>query len=269
LDDILKFITEILSQGILLKYLNEGKIVLIPKSGELSYLTNFRPIILLTSLYKIIAKFLANRMTPNLTTWILPSQTGFVPNRCIFNNIYLAYKSMKWAEESHQNLVLLLMDFDKAYDRVSWSFLTATMYKMGFSQQWNSWIMSLNHEATTTVTLHGTRGQNFNLQRSVRQGCPLAPYLFLANVIAHMLQDPKYEIQGLQMPDESVICSQMFADDTILFLEGTTKNLENVMHVFNIYSQVSGAKVNWHKSRAIWASRKPKLWTWGEDLGLI
>ena len=105
-------------------------------SGELSYLKNFRPITLLTSLYKIIAKLLAKRMTPNLKDWILPSQTGFVPNRFIFDNLYLAYESMQCAKDSDQDLTIVLMDFDKTYNRVSWSFLEATMTKMGFSPIW-------------------------------------------------------------------------------------------------------------------------------------
>ena len=138
---------------------------------------------------------------------------------------------MNWATESNQDLILLLMDFDKAYDTLSWSFLFQTMKKMGFQDTWIKWIMSLHIEENAAVLINVVKGQTFNLQHSVRQGCSLAPYLFLiaANVIAFVLQDPKYELKGLKLPNGSTIFSQLFADDTLLFLEGSPENLDKVL----------------------------------------
>ena len=119
--------------------------------------------------------------------------------------------------------------------------------------------------------VNGIKGKSFNLQRCVRQGCPLAPYLILlvANVIAHMLLDPKYGIQGLRMPNGSTILSQLFTDDTLLFLIGSTDDLNKVLTVFQLHSQAFGAKVNWHKSRVIKASDKVRTWQWGQIVGLV
>jgi hypothetical protein len=84
------------------------------------------------------------------------------------------------------------------------SFLKATMEKMGFNEKWIKWIMSLNI-ANATVMMKRARGKNFNLQRLIRHGCPLAPYLFplVANVLAYMLMDPKYELKELSVLDKS------------------------------------------------------------------
>jgi hypothetical protein len=82
--------------------------------------------------YKIIAKVLANRLVPNLYKWICRGQTGFVRGRCIFNNVFLVVEAMNWAEESHQDLALILLDFEKAYDCISWKFLTDTLLHLGF-----------------------------------------------------------------------------------------------------------------------------------------
>ena len=54
---------------------------------------------------------------------ILPSQTKFVSGRCIYDNIFLANKAITYALESNKNLVILLLDFGNAYDKVSWPFL--------------------------------------------------------------------------------------------------------------------------------------------------
>ena len=251
--DIYAFVVETFETCFFPSDLNRGLITLIPKSDSIVFLTNFRPITLLTTLYKILAKLLALRMTKNISIWIDPSQTGFVPGKCIFDNLFLAFEALQWGPESNQDLVMLLLDFEKAYDRLSWSFLEQTMAKMGFSDQWIAWVRCLYSSSESSVMVNGHAGEAFQLQRSVRQGCPLAPYLFLiaANVLPLMLKDPEYGVTGLTLPDGSSTCSSQFADDTNLLLQGTVQNLDRTMVVLNLYCEASGSKLNWTKTRAI------------------
>ena len=121
--DIFNFVSESISQCCISEELNVSKIALLPKSKDRLRIQNFRPISLLNTLYKVVAKVYANRIKPLLHNWILPSQTGFVPNRCILDNIFLAFETIAWTMESHQEITMLLLDFEKAYDRVNWTFL--------------------------------------------------------------------------------------------------------------------------------------------------
>ena len=73
--EVLSFVVESISQAHIAAELNVSKIALLPKSEDRSKVQNFRPISLLNTPYKIIAKILANRMKPLLHHWILPSQT--------------------------------------------------------------------------------------------------------------------------------------------------------------------------------------------------
>ncbi len=120
--------------------------------------------------------------------------------------------------------------------------------------------MSMNEES----------GPDFRLARSVRQGCPLAPYLFIlaTDVLGHMLADPRNEVVGLSLPRGGLIRDQTFADDTALYLQGTPSNLDKAQKVLTIFSAASGAKINWHKSTAIWASKNDRTWHWGNEVGL-
>ncbi len=104
----------------------------------------------------------------------------------------------------------------------------------------------------------------------MRQGCPLAPYLFIlaTDVLGYMLADPKYGVEGLSLPRGGLIKDQTFADDTTLYLQGSPANLDRAQEVLKIFCCASGAKVNWKKSAAIWASQREKPWTWGEEEGL-
>jgi len=73
--------------------INKGLIILIPKSGDHAKLGNWRPITLLESLYKILAKKLARRLQVFLPNIIRPGQTGFVEGRSIFDNTFLAQEA--------------------------------------------------------------------------------------------------------------------------------------------------------------------------------
>jgi hypothetical protein len=248
--DIFNFVSESISQAFLAEELNVSKIALLPKSEDRLHIKNYRPISLLNIAYKIVAKVYANRMKPLLHNWILPSQTGFVPNRCILDNIFLAFESIEWAKENNQDLSMLLLDFEKAYDRVNWTFLRQAMERMGFHLTWINQVMSLNENASASVVVNGEQSKNFHLQRSVRQGCPLAPYLFLltVDVLGQMLQHPGCEVEGLRLPDHTTITNQMFADDTLLLLEGNRENMDRALQVINRFGAASGAKLNLHKN---------------------
>lgn len=268
--DVFNFVTEAITQATLADELNISKITLLPKSEDRLRIKNYRPISLLNTLYKVVAKVYANCMKPILHHWILPSQTGFVPNRCILDNIFLAFESIEWALENQQALSMILLDFEKAYDRVNWTFLQQAMARMGFHNTWITQVLSLNLNASASIIVNGISSVTFKLQRSVRQGCPLAPYLFslTVDVLGQMLQHPDNQVQGLHLPDNSKITNQMFADDTLLLLDGTSENLDRALEVIRRFGDASGAKLNFHKSIGLWVAHTERPWQWGVAAGL-
>lgn len=153
--DIFNFVLESISQASIVVELNVSKIALLPKMEDRLRVQNYIPISLLNTLYKVVAKTYANRMKPLLHHWILPSQIGFVPNRCILDNIFLAFEAVEWTLETKQGLSMMLLDFEQAYDRVNWTFLHQTMERMGFSPTWITQTMLLNMNASASVFVNG------------------------------------------------------------------------------------------------------------------
>lgn len=130
------------------------------------------------------------------------------------------------------------------------------MTKLGFSEKWISWTSSLYRDAESSILVKGNRLPSFPVQRSVRQGCPMAPYLYLffSDILTYMINDRIYEIRGLTLPDGSSVSIQCFADDTALFLQGSPENLQKAFDVIQLFCEASGAKLNWHKSSTFWVS---------------
>jgi hypothetical protein len=73
---------------------------------------------------------------------------------------------MEWAKESDQDLVLLL-DFEKANDRVNWTFLQEFMKKIGFLDEWIPWTPSLYKNSEFFVVVNVRRGEKFKMQKAV------------------------------------------------------------------------------------------------------
>jgi len=258
------------NEGVTSTFINKGVITLISKSRDRARLNNWRPIMLLRSVYRILAKVLVGRLQAALSHIIRPNQTGFVEGRSILDNVFIAQEALSWAEESNQDLVLLLLDFEKAFDKIEWNFLFIALEKLGFEDTWIRWVKSFYKEASSSIKMNDKLGPNFQLARSVRQGCPLVPYLFIlaTYVLGYMLVDPRYEVEGLSLPKGSLIRDQTFADDMTLYLKGTPSNLGKAQRVLAIFSLASSVKINWHKLAAIWASKNERTWQWGIEVGL-
>ena len=193
-------------------------------------------------------------MQPLLNDIIHKSQTGFMQERSIFYNIFMFWELTALAKEKDVDLVVLLLDFEKAYDRVDWSFLEEVMLQLGFPMAWVVAIRALYKNASSSVYVAGEVDAPFSISRSVRQGCPLAPFLYLLIVEAFHVyfNNHALRIKGLQWGvDNKQVLDTEFADDTTLYVDGEEHNLRNVQCVVQEFCELSGAIINWNKSIGI------------------
>ncbi|PNY14389.1 cysteine-rich receptor-like protein kinase [Trifolium pratense] len=134
--DMMHFIFYFHRNGRLTKGINSTFIALIPKTDSPQRLNDFRPISLVGSLYKILAKVLANRLHQVIGSVISESRTAFVKNRQILDGILIANEVVDEARKSKKDLLLFKVDFEKAYDSVDWGYLDAVMGRMSFPTLW-------------------------------------------------------------------------------------------------------------------------------------
>ena len=173
---------------------------------------------------------------PLLGDIIHTTQTGFLENRSIVDNVITFWEYSAWAEEQGVDLAVMLLDFEKAYDRISWEFLEAVMDALGFEQQWIHGVAAFYRDASSQVLMAGSLGKSFRMTRSVRQGCPLAPYLFIiaAEALHYHIGDRYWQIQSLPLPEDAgMMLDTEYADDTTTYVKGDANNLDKLQSAIN------------------------------------
>ena len=235
----------------------EGILTCIPKDNKPKHLLkNWRPLTLLNTSYKILSGVLSNRLKPNLDKLISKDQTGFISGRYIGDNTRLIYDLLNITETNNIPGLLLLIDFEKAFDSVSWGFLYKVLEYFNFGGSFISWIKILNNNIFSKVNQGGHLSEKISLQRGCRQGDPISSYLFIlcAEILAIKIRNDK-DIKGISIDRFEYKISQ-YADDTTIMLDGSEKSLNKSLFTLSWYEKISGLKINFDKTQVIWIGSK-------------
>lgn len=156
-----------------------------------------RPISLIGSIYKILAKVLANRLQMILSDIISANQSAFVDGRQILDSVITDHECLDSRYKQHVPGFVRKLDFKKADDRVDSNFLIYMMKWMGFGEKWCWWIFNCVSSTRFPVLVNGSPKGFFRSSRGLRQGDPLSPMLFVLVVEAlHVLL---YKAKQLQI----------------------------------------------------------------------
>nr|GEX20911.1 RNA-directed DNA polymerase, eukaryota, reverse transcriptase zinc-binding domain protein [Tanacetum cinerariifolium] len=115
---------------------NSSFIALIPKIQDAKFVKDFQHISLIGSVYKIIAKILANRLCVVLPYLISDVQSDFVANRQILDGPFVLNELLSWCKFKKLNGMIFKVDFEKAFDSVKWDYLDETLKAFGFGSKW-------------------------------------------------------------------------------------------------------------------------------------
>jgi len=165
--------------GKLSKGINSTFIELILKVTSPQRLNGYRPISLVGCLYKVLAKVLANRLRSVVGSVVSESQSTFIQGKQILDGILIANEAVDEARRLNKELLLFKVDFKKAYDSVDLHYLDMVMENMKFPRLWRKWISECVGTVTTSVLVNGSPTEEFAIERGLRQGGPLSPFLFL------------------------------------------------------------------------------------------
>lgn len=253
--DLLAMILKFWETGTLAYSVKDGLIKLIPKKADKRHLKDWRPLTMLTTTYKLIAKLLALRLRVVIPFIISSQQTGFIPGRNILENISVAWLTADWLNLKRIAALFLKLDFEKAFDRVEHSYLWEAMLKLGCGEKFISLIQGLIAAAVSKLHINGMYSDDIPLERGVRQGCPISPLLFaiatqpLMAYLSSMIETG--ELNGIQIQDGLTICFRLFADDMGMFIPATEEAFNRARSCIAVYEAASGAKLNLAKSTIV------------------
>ena len=161
----------------------QAVITLIEKKGkDRCFIENWIPISLLNVDAKIMAKVIATRIKNVLPNVIHCNQSGYVKDRYIGETVRSIFDIMDFTDRENIPGLLIFIDFQKAFDTVEWDFLYKCLDAFNFGQDFIHWVMTFYRNIQSCVINNGIASDYFSLERGVRQGDPLSPYLFVLAV---------------------------------------------------------------------------------------
>lgn len=172
--------------------------------------------------------------------------------RYIGENIRIIYDLFNYTETENIPGLLLLVDFEKAFDSVSWKFMDKVLDFFNFGPSFKKWVEVLYKNIKACILVNGHISEWFSVQRGCRQGDPISPYLFLLCVEILAIQiRTNNNIKGIKVGGKEFVISQ-YADDTSLILDGTERSLKQTLLELKFYADISGLGVNVEKTNVVW-----------------
>ena len=243
------------AQGAIPGSVTKGVITLLTKGGKHVWvgLDDYMLITLLNTELKILARVLANRLQLVISELIDPEQTFAVKGRLIQDNVHLIREVLEGIVDDTE-AALISLDQSKAFDSVDHRFLATVLETAGFKPEFRRWISMMYHKPQAVVQVNGRRSRAFAIERSVRQGCPLSPLLYVL-VLEPLLRRLRDEgtspaLRGVPFADSLTARVSTFADDITVFVSRRL-DIKAVKKAVGEYERIAGAKVNFDKSEGL------------------
>ncbi|GKB29293.1 RNA-directed DNA polymerase, eukaryota [Tanacetum coccineum] len=252
-NDVFEAIKYFFTCGEIPKGCNSTFIALIPKNPDANMVKDFRPISLIGSIYKIIAKILTNRLVGVLGDIVNEVQSAFISERQILDGPFILNEIMQWCRRRKKQSLIFKVDFEKAYDSVRWDFLDDILVKFGFGIKWRGWIQNCLNSSKGSILVNGSPTEEFQFYKGLKQGDPLSPFLFILVMESlHISFQRVVDVgmfTGIKLSSSLNISHLFYADDAIFLGQWNDSNIDTLVHVMECFYRVSGLRINLCKRR--------------------
>jgi len=162
--------------------------------------------------------------------------------------VLIANEVLEDYKRKRKQSIFFKVDYEKPYDSVKWEFLYYMLRRLGFCARWIRWIKGCLESALVSVLINGSPTREFFPRKGLRQGEPLAPFLFL--IVAEGLAgvsrvaEEKKLIYSLEVGKDKVKVNMLqYADDSLFFCEANTKSVFNIRAILQCFELSYGLRV--------------------------
>ena len=255
-DEVIIMFDQFYANEVLPKCMLAFFVTLIPTVSSPMELKDFRSISLLGSLYKLLAKVLARRLAGVMNSIISSSQSAFLKCRHLVDGVLVVNELVDFAKKAKKECLIFKFDFEKAYDSVDWGFLEYMMRRVGLCDKWGAWMKARVFGGSKSVLVNGSPTEEICINQGLKQGDPLAPFLFLlvAEGFSGLMRNAVdwSSFESFQVGRNGLVISHFqYGDDTLCIGKPTVENLWALKSLLRGFEMVSGLEINFYKSSLI------------------
>ena len=242
-------------------FLDSGIIKVIRKGGTSGeHFKNWRPITLLSQVYKLFSGVVALRLKPLLGKLISGCQKAYTNVSNIGEIVLDIIETIAIANHKKDPGMILLVDFSKAFDSISHSYIFETFNFLNFGDHFLSILHTMLNKRSCSLMVDGFLSSSFKIERGVPQGDTASPYIFiivLEILILRLNHDPGIIKLTLRYADSDTQDSinadplLVFADDMTIVMKETEDNLVRIRDIFKDFAKLSGLEINEDKTNII------------------
>jgi hypothetical protein len=156
-----------------------ASIKLIPKKGDISLLKNWRPISLLSNMYKIISRAINNRLSTVVNRICSRAQKGFNDSRFTQECLINVLETIRHCNNNNISGAVVAVDMAKAFDTLSHGYLEEVFKFFRMGPGIRRWLRILGTNRTACIILEDcSYSRNFRLGRGAAQGDNISPDCF-------------------------------------------------------------------------------------------
>ena len=225
----------------------QGILICLPKAPNGNTPHEYRPISLLTTEYKLLARIMANRLKVIFEDQTLTGQYCGMPHRNILDALATVRDLISYHETAQTPLCIVTLDFQKAFDRIAHEYLFKILECYGIGIWFIDRIRALYEDMSALVQINGELVGPIKIQSGVRQGCPLSMCLY-AMCMQPLIRLLEVSLPGLRIgktpPHTPVVA---YADDITIFVKDPA-GFKAIHDALQLYERASGASLNPQKS---------------------
>ena len=213
---------------------------------------------------------MAERLKKVLPSIIHPDQKGFVSGRNISEANRMIQDIIYYSDNQNINSSIIFLDYQKAFDRVEWSWTDKCLEAFNFGTKFRNWIQMIFKNAKTCILTNDFQSKYFKISRSMRQGSPVSPLLYIiqSEPLACAIRSNNriigfplpYKRPGNDQTAEARIVA--YVDDTQVF-NSTEESVVECFNVIKKFEKSSGAKIHKKKTTGLyigpWKNKNPEF----------